>query len=59
MPRKQGRDVPEGNGPVPHQDNFGPDQLTMADLYRIIKNDSTGWRAILINKMESRTNLWG
>ena len=34
MPRKWSRAVPEGNDPVPH-DEVGPDQLTMADLYRM------------------------
>ena len=32
MPRKQGKAVPEGNGPVPHYNEFGPDQPRMADL---------------------------
>ena len=36
MPRNWSKAVPEGNGPVLHQDEFGPDQTTMADLYRII-----------------------
>ncbi|CAN0437726.1 unnamed protein product, partial [Ascophyllum nodosum] len=37
MPRKWSKAVPEGNCPVPHQDEFRPDQRTMADLYRMIK----------------------
>ena len=37
MPRKQDKAVPEGNGPVPYYDEFGPDQPTTADLlYRMI-----------------------
>ena len=36
MPRKKGKAVPEGNGPVPHRDEFGSDQPTTADLYRMI-----------------------
>ena len=35
MPRKQVKDVPEGNDPVLHHDEVGPGELTMADLYRI------------------------
>ena len=37
MPRKWIKAVPEGNGPVPHHDEVGPDQPTMVDLYRMIK----------------------
>ena len=38
MPRNWSNTVPEGNGPVPHQDEFGSDQLTiMAHLYRVNK----------------------
>ena len=34
MPRNWSKAVPEGNGPIPHQDEFGPDQPTSADVYR-------------------------
>ena len=37
MPRKWSSAVPEGNGSVPHHDEVGPDQPTMADLYRMIE----------------------
>ena len=37
MPRKESEAVLEGNGPVPHQEEFGSDQPTLADVYRIIK----------------------
>ena len=36
MLRKKSKAVPEGNGPVPHQDEFRSDQPTMADLYRMV-----------------------
>ena len=36
MPRKENEDVPEGIGPVLRQE-FGPDQPTLADLYRLLK----------------------
>ena len=29
--------VPEDNCPVPQQDGLGPDQPTLADLYRMIE----------------------
>ena len=37
MPRKQGKAVPEGNDPVPHYDEFGSDEPTMGDLYRMLE----------------------
>ena len=37
MPRKWSKAVSEGNNPVPHQDEIGPDQPTVAALYRMIK----------------------
>ena len=39
MPRKQGKAIPEGNGPVPYHDKFGSGESTMADLYRMLKNN--------------------
>ena len=36
MPRKEGEAVPEGTGgPVPRRE-FGPDQPTLVDLYRLL-----------------------
>ena len=38
MPRKENKTVPEGNdGPVPQQEQFGPGQPTLVDLYRLFK----------------------
>ena len=37
MPRNRSKAVPESNGPVPHHDEFGPDQPTMADIYRLFE----------------------
>ena len=37
MPRKQGKAVPEGNDPGPHHEEFGPDQPTLADIYRVFE----------------------
>ena len=34
MPRNWSKAVPEGNGPVPQQEEFGSDQPTLADVYR-------------------------
>ena len=36
MPKNRSKAVPEGNSPVPHHDEFGSDQPTMADLHRLI-----------------------
>ena len=37
MPRKEGEAVPEGNGPVPQQDEFGYGEPTLADVYRLFE----------------------
>ena len=37
MPRKESEAVPEGNGPVPQQEEFGSSELTLADVYRLFK----------------------
>ena len=54
MPRKWSKAVPEGNGPVPHHDEVGPDQPTMADLYRMIEEifDKSGRK---LDKLEEKT----
>ena len=37
MPRKKSEAVPEGNGPVPRQEKFGPDEPTRTDIHRMTK----------------------
>ena len=37
MPRNWSNTVPEGNGPVPQQEEFGPDLPTLADVYRLFE----------------------
>ena len=37
MPRKENEAVPEGNGPVPQQEEFGSGEPTLADVYRLLK----------------------
>ena len=37
MPWNWSKAVPKGNGLIPHQDEFGPGEPTMADFYRMIK----------------------
>ena len=37
MPRNWSEAVPEGNGPVPRQEEFGSDQPTLVDVYRMIE----------------------
>ena len=37
MPRKESEAVPEGNGPVPQQEEFGSGQPTLADVYRMME----------------------
>ena len=35
MPQNWSKVVPEGNWPVPRQEEFGSDQPTLADVYRV------------------------
>ena len=37
MPRKESETVPEGNGPVLQQKDFGSGQPTLVDVYRKIE----------------------
>ena len=37
MPRKESEAVPEGNGPVPQQEEFGSGEPTLADVYRLFE----------------------
>ena len=37
IPRKQGKAVPEGNGPGPQHDELEPDHLTLADICRLFE----------------------
>ena len=37
MSRKWSKAIPEGNDPVPHQEEIGPDQPTLADVYRLFE----------------------
>ena len=37
MPRKESKAIPEDNDPVSQQEEFGSDQPTMADVYRMIE----------------------
>ena len=39
MPRKESEAVPEGNGPVPQQEEFGSGEPTLADVYRFFKEE--------------------
>ena len=37
MLRKDSETVPESNGPIPQQEEFGSGEPTLADVYRIFK----------------------
>ena len=40
MPRNWSKAVLEGNGPVPQQEEFGPDHPTLANFIDFLKKDS-------------------
>ena len=37
MLRNWSKAIPEDNGPVPRQEELGPDQPTLADVYRLFE----------------------
>ena len=37
MPWKESQAIPEGDGPAPRQEKFGPDQSTLEDIYRLFE----------------------
>ena len=43
MLQKASKAVPEGNGPVPQQEEFGSGQPTLKDVYRRIEELLGGW----------------
>ena len=50
MPRKESEAVPEGNSPVPQQEEFGSGEPTVADVYRLFKEG--------LRKMDSYFDRW-
>ena len=43
MPRKESKAVPEGNGPVPQQEEFGSGQPTLVDVKQKIEEPLYRW----------------
>ena len=54
MLRKESKAVPEGNGPVTQQEEFGPNQPTLEELCRMIKEVFEEWDR-RIDKMREYT----
>ena len=55
MPRKESETVPEGNGPIPQQEESGSGHLTLADLYRLFEESFNGQLKIINNEEPFRT----
>ena len=49
--------VPEGNGPVPQQEEFGSDEPTLADLYRLFQERFDRWDKKLDKISEDRRSM--
>ena len=54
MPRKESEAVPEGNGPVPQEEEFESGEPTLADLLRLSEEKSDR----LLKIMESCFDRW-
>ena len=54
--------VAESNGPVPHQDEFGPDQPTLADVYRLFEESFDRQLKIMKSRFDQQdeklNDLW-
>ena len=58
MPRKESEAVPEGNSPVPQQEEFGSGEpTTLANVYRLFEERYKKWTAILIDGTGSWTRF--
>ena len=61
MPRKVSEAVPEGNGPVPHQEEFGSGEPMLADVYRLFEERFDKQQKIMdsfFNGMDSCFDRW-
>ena len=59
MPRKESKAGPEGNGPVPQQEEFGSGEPTMADVYRMFKerfDRSDRYRYSMRSQLDQQVN---
>ena len=62
MLRNRSKTAPGGNGSVPHHDEYGPDQPTMADIYRLFDErfdkELNRMKSHTISKIKSWMDLW-
>ena len=56
MPQNWSKAVSEGNGPLPPQEQLGPDQPTLADVYRLFEEI---FERQLLKQIKSRFNQQG
>ena len=57
MPRKESEAVPEGYGSVPQQEEFGSDQPTLADVYRLFEESFERQLKIMTSRFEQQERL--
>ena len=57
MPRMEYKTVLEGNGPVPQQEEFGFDEPTLADMYRLFEERFDRQLKIISNCFEKMDEI--
>ena len=58
MPRKWNKAVAEGNGPVLHQEEFGPDQPTLVDICRRFEEKFNRQLKLIKSRFEQQGKSW-
>ena len=57
MLREESEAVPEGNGPVPRQEEFGSGQPTLEDVYRMTKEVFEEWDTNMDELLRERRSI--
>ena len=57
MPRKESEAVPEGNGPVPQQEEFESGEPTLADVYRLFEERFDRQQKIMDNCIDRQQRI--
>ena len=57
MPRKESEAVPEGNGSVPQQEEFGSGEPTLADVYRLFEERFDRQQKIMDSCFDRQENM--
>ena len=57
MPRNESEAVPEGNGPVPQQEEFGSGEPMLADVYRFFEERFHRQQKIMVSCFDRQEKI--